>query len=520
MLRSFSRNAIYRILCTLLWFLVLVGLPLTSFPLLNRLTGAIVAPFSAIPLAVLILIWVLPYVIGEGKLPREWVPLLYFILVVVAVSALGFFLNGFYLKGRDFFDQTLRAFITLAIGLCFYLVFSAYPQDEQGLRQTLIFLYTGGVLLMLWALLEVVLLRQVGRVIAMPAWTLKLRYFLAVQSPNVYYTNRVTGFAYEPSWFVRQFNLIFFPLWLSASFQRKSLLNFRLWWFQLEDVLLIPAFIVFYFSAPRVGLLAFLMILGYLGLLIFKGAQERLVQWYLNRRRTPIRRAIWVRVVLGLIMAVVLFGMAVGLLAGFVRLASRWDDRYILFFKGTLFEDVSLFPITEAGLLTLGRRLAFYERLIYWFSGWRIFNDYPFGVGLGNAGFYFIDRMHGIAYNSLEMRDIVFRAGSLPNTKNIWVRLLAETGFIGFVVYVVWLIVLWRSAGLLWKHSSKVIKILGLAGRLCLAAYVVEGFSMDSFAMPYIWVMAGLISAGAAWVRKQHTFRDKAEQLAMGSAQD
>ncbi len=518
MLARLSGNPVYRILCNILWFLILIGLPLTSFPLLHRLTGAIVAPFSAIPLGLLALIWLVFYVMHRGKFPQEWVPLLYFVVITIAVSALGFFLNGFYLKGSDFFDQTLRAFITLAIGLSFYLVFSVYPRNERAIRQTLVFIYIGGIFLMTWALLEVILLRRFERVIDLPDWTLKVRYFLAVQSPNVYYTNRVTGFAYEPSWFVRQFNLIFFPLWLSASYQRKSLFKYRLWWIQMEDLLIIPALIIFFFSAPRVGLLAFLMILGYLGILIFKGAHHWLVNGYLKRRKPSGNREVLVRSALGFLTAVVLLVLAVGLLTGFVVFASRWDNRYILFFTGSpLFEDVSFFPVTEASLLTLGRRLAFYERLIYWFSGWRIFHDYPFGVGLGNAGFYFIERMHGIAYNSLEMRDIVFRAGSLPNIKNIWIRLLAETGFIGFVLFVVWLFILWRSAGFLRKSTSNIFKILGLAGRLCLAAYVMEGFSMDSFAMPYLWVMAGLISAGAVLVRKEFTLRDKGEQAASAS---
>jgi hypothetical protein len=47
------------------------------------------------------------------------------------------------------------------------------------------------------------------------------------------------------------------------------------------------------------------------------------------------------------------------------------------------------------------------------------------------------------------------------------------------------------------------LRILGLAGQFFILAYLVEGFSMDSFAMPYQWVMTGLISASAVVARRE-----------------
>ena len=38
MLTRLSKNSLYQLTHSVLWFLVLVGLPLTSFPLLSRLT--------------------------------------------------------------------------------------------------------------------------------------------------------------------------------------------------------------------------------------------------------------------------------------------------------------------------------------------------------------------------------------------------------------------------------------------------------------------------------------------------
>ena len=125
---------------------MILGLPVTSFPLLANLTGAIVAPFSAIPLALLMLVWLIPYLLERGKYPIEILPYLYFLIIALIISALAFFMDGHYARGQSFW-QSLRAFITVIIGLSFYLSFSVFPQDEKRLRQTLVFISVMGMLL-------------------------------------------------------------------------------------------------------------------------------------------------------------------------------------------------------------------------------------------------------------------------------------------------------------------------------------------------------------------------------------
>ena len=51
------------------------------------------------------------------------------------------------------------------------------------------------------------------------------------------------------------------------------------------------------------------------------------------------------------------------------------------------------------------------ERTIYWFGGWRMFADYPFGVGLGN-GFYMVDQINSLGYGSLKCA--IFYTSRLP----------------------------------------------------------------------------------------------------------
>jgi hypothetical protein len=261
-----------------------------------------------------------------------------------------------------------------------------------------------------------------------------------------------------------------------------------------------------------VGLLAFLASLAFLGLLILGRIHGWLIGRILKGRKKPVRHLGWMKFLLAVLLVVILIVIAGGAVLGYVVVASGWDNRYQLLLSNEILNRVDLFPLTEDSFIALSNQLAFSERVVYWFGGWHVFSDYPFGVGLGNSGFYMVDRMNGQGLGSLEIRNLVYRANYLPNSKNLWTRLLSETGFLGFAVFAVWLIVLWRSSARTRKSESNVLQIVGLAGQLFLMAYLVEGLSMDSFAMPYQWLMAGLISAAGLLARKERAAKEKAAE--------
>jgi O-antigen ligase len=151
----------------------------------------------------------------------------------------------------------------------------------------------------------------------------------------------------------------------------------------------------------------------------------------------------------------------------------------------------------------IANQLAFAERLVFWSAGWEIFNDYPFlGVGLGNAGFYFPEKMPAFGWALWEVSQVFYYHGYLPNIKSLWVRILAETGILGFSIFLVWTYILWFSGTLARSVKDPVIKVAGLTGQLVLIAFIVEGFSVDSFALPYFWFSAGLLSASAYLARQ------------------
>jgi hypothetical protein len=54
---------------------------------------------------------------------------------------------------------------------------------------------------------------------------------------------------------------------------------------------------------------------------------------------------------------------------------------------------------------------------------------------------------------------------------------------------------LWFGSRMLHSRAREVKAVIGLAGSLALLAQLVEGFSLDSFALPQMWVILGLVTA-------------------------
>ena len=142
-----------------LWALAMIGLPLTSFPAITGLTGATVAPFSIIPLAVLALVWFIPYLARRGKLPKECLFLLIFAIFATAVAAYAFFQLEPVFKNDTVLNQTIRTFIPFGMGLAFFFITSAWHKDAVDLRRTLQFIHIGGAFMLVWAIIQALVLQ-------------------------------------------------------------------------------------------------------------------------------------------------------------------------------------------------------------------------------------------------------------------------------------------------------------------------------------------------------------------------
>ncbi len=100
---------------------------------------------------------------------------------------------------------------------------------------------------------------------------------------------------------------------------------------------------------------------------------------------------------------------------------------------------------------------------------------------------------------------MLYQWTTLPNIKSLWVRLLAETGAVGFALFLCWGYVLWRSAQFLRAQRDPLLKMVGLAGCFTLIGFLIEGFSLDTFALPYYWLSFGLLTAACELARRAAT---------------
>jgi hypothetical protein len=331
-----------------------------------------------------------------------------------------------------------------------------------------------------------------------------LRDYLVVQNSAVREGNRVTGLAYEPSWFAHLLNVLYFPLWLSATYLRTSAFRFRIFKIiSLENILLPPALVVFILSSPRVGLVAFLLMLLFLLVKVNVWIYRWIVRKATSRLKVSRIRFSLFKIIIQASMALVLVTIYIGGIVGFVKLFSKYDWRYNLLNQQFSQAEINNFKWDENTLIYISGRFAFMERLVYWFTGWHVFNDFPWlGVGLGNTGFYFTNHVPSMGWDSFEIRDVIYRLYDLPNVKSLWIRLLSDTGLIGFAFFAGWYFILWRSARLAGRSQEITIKVVSLASQLALVAFLVEGFSIDSFALPFLWVITALTAANGMISRK------------------
>ncbi|NLG97608.1 MAG: O-antigen ligase family protein [Chloroflexi bacterium] len=459
-------------------------LPFTSFPLVARLTGSsMVAPLSIIPLLLLLVFWFVPYCLRGGTLPGQVRWLIGFIIAAFAAGAAAFFLPFPPYKGVTLLRSEVEAFASLAVGVCFYLVVAGWTGQRERLCFFLRWINWSGVLLIGWAFFQAgawYLLK------GYPEWMWDFQG--RVSTSLLLYAGRSNGFAYEPSWLAHQLNMLYLPLWLSATVTGFTAHNFRLGKLHFEHFLLAAGSAVLVLSISRIGWLTFVVMVAYLllrlNIYMVRWARNRFFQNYSSEDR-------WVRLFRRgfvplsiLVLLLVYTGLIIGAGYGLTKV----DPRMARLF------DFS--AIKEAGFIQYANQLVFAERIVFWQAGWEVFNDFPFlGVGLGNAGYFFPQKLSAFSWALTEVRTLLFQWSSLPNIKNLWVRLLAETGIIGFAMFICWVYILWKSSRYLSAHGDRLMKMIGLAGELLIAGFIIEGFSLDTFALPYYWILFGLLSA-------------------------
>ncbi|MCK5635769.1 MAG: O-antigen ligase family protein [Anaerolineales bacterium] len=481
-----------------LWLMLLITIPWTSSRWVVKIIGLTpVSPLALIPLVILFLVWFIPYLLRGGKLPVYSWPLLALLVIVIAADAAAFFLPLEPYKGRTLLSREIRALITLGIGFAFYFLASLMPDSEAKVRDSLRALYYGAILTMVWASVQAYFV--LDGTDGMPYDFIKLHRQFVIRQPI---GHRVSGLAFEPSWLADQLVVLYLPLWFSSVINRFSVFRTRRSWVSVELFLGIWGIMILALTFSRGGYLTFFAISGVLYLLgIWK--LTGWLSWRMlraNKAADNIRRRV-LQIMFSLILISVFIG-AVGAVAVFV---SERDTRMmnLLGIPAQIPEARALHPGTLP--FELARRLGIAERVVFWEAGYRPFEKYPvLGVGLGNAGFLFPDMVTPSGVGLTEIREILDPSNSnFPNPKNLWIRLLSETGILGFSAFVAWLILLGSGSYVLMRNSKLLYRVIGVSGAIAVAAVALENFSLDTFALPQMWIATGLLTASCRRIGHQ-----------------
>ena len=451
-----------------LWGAALFTLPVTSFryfPFLGDSTY--VRPLSLYPIALLLPFLFLQLWQKKDSFPRAGtlMPLLAFVLLAVAASGLGLLLDPLPLRGQDYLGRVLRAWVTLIIGLSFFLAAVWMNRSEEDLRFSIKWLLAGFVMDILWSGVQALafytpLLKKVTLTHWQRAFSMR----------ELVRTNRVSGMAYEPAWLAGQIATVYLP-WLVASL----LTRFRATRFKwLEVTLLGFAILLLLATFSRGGLLT--AVSAFVLTFLFVGRAEMRAAWFWFTSGFQ-RGGNWL---LRLAVVVLLVG---GLAGASLFLGQKG---YITRIFDTQAENLADFIIRNSA----GARAA------YTFGAWGAYDESPiFGVGLGASGFYIYDHLPDWALTTVPeiARQLSPENRLYPNPKNLYVRLLAETGLIGFFLFLAFLLSVLGDALRVLGSQTALGRYLGIAGIFSWFAIALYNVTQDSFATPNLWINFGIL---------------------------
>jgi O-antigen ligase len=466
------------------WWLLLLLLPVTSMPIIVKLvhSDTVAAP-SGIFLFILVLFWLIPYFISHGRLPKTAIPLLVFSGLAIAASALAFFYHIPFYKNHNIFNETITALLTLGIGIAFYLVTMTIIRDEKWLRVTLQIVCIAGAVIILWSMLQSISWFTINRY---PNWMKAIHEWYSV---GPLYRQRVSGFALEPSWLAHQLNILFIPYWLGATLARTTVFRRKIWKVSIENLLLVLGIGILLLTSSRIGLAALLVMLAIPVLRTALRILGKIDKW-ITSRPGFVRIGRGLQILVKFLWVLCLIALAVVVIIGLGYLLTKLDIR-----MRSLFEFD--FQHRDA-LLYYAEKLSLAARFVYWDAGWGVFEKYPWlGVGLGNSGFFFPETLSPYAWKLTEVRMLLFRSDLLLNPKSLWIRLLAETGIIGFSVFFCWLFSIGKTIPKMLHLKDPILQSIGWMGIFTLAGLFFEGFSLDTFGLPYYWIALGIVSCMA-----------------------
>lgn len=455
-----------------LWAATLFTVPVTSFRYFPAGEGTYVRPLAFFPLALLLITLAIQSIAGQRSLPRarSLTPLTAFMLIALVSSLLGLLLAPVPLRGQDIGARLIRAWITLLMGFGFFLGAIWMNRSESEWRFSIRWLLAGFVVDVFWSGLQAATFYL--ELLPKPLVTQWQRIF---SLRELIRTNRISGMAYEPSWLAGQIATVYMPWLLAAVLTRVRITRFR--WF--EPCLLIVAFAMVVATYSRGGILTTAVSVG-LTLVLAGRSQLRAVwSWFIAGFGRGREAALRVGIITLLLASAV---GAVLLLAQKGYISRLWDTRA---------SDLSEFLVQNSA----GARGA------YLVSAMETYEDHPWtGVGLGASGLYMYARLPDWALTTVPeiARQLSPESSLFPNPKNLYLRLLAETGILGLILYLAFQASLLGDAVDALQRGTTSWRFLGVAGLCTWLALFSYNMTQDSFATPNLWLNFGILAGVAA----------------------
>lgn len=446
-----------------LWGAALFTLPVTSFrffPFLGEATY--VRPLALYPIAFLLPLLLIQLLRGKTSFPRAGAltPFTVFILFAFVATAYGALLDPLPLRGQQYFGRVIRAWATLAIGLSFFIAAVWMNRSEDDLRFSVKWLLAGFVIDVLWSGVQsLAFYTPLLEKVTVTHWQ------RAFSMRELVRTNRVSGLAYEPAWLAGQIGTVYLP-WLFAALLTKVRVTRFKW---LEIVLLGFALLLLLATFSRGGLLTAGVALVFTFLLAGRGEIRAAWNWFLQRN--------WVFRI-GIVTVIV--GALIG--AGLFLAQKGYIAR--LFTSDA--ESLEEFVIENSA----GARAAYNAGAVGTYE-----QSPVLGVGLGASGFYIYDNLPDWALTTVPeiARQLNPENRLYPNPKNMYLRLLAETGLIGFFVFLAFLLSVLGDSVIALKSDRTILRYLGIAGLFSWLAVGMYNVTQDSFATPNLWINFGIL---------------------------
>jgi O-antigen ligase len=281
-------------------------------------------------------------------------------------------------------------------------------------------------------------------------------------------TNRISGLAYEPAWLAGQIVTMYLPI-LSAALLTKTRLTSARW---LESVLLALSILLLLATYSRGGILIGVGVSGLVFLLVGRDHLRAAWAWYFGGFRR------------GWLLRVGLLVLVMGVIAGAVAFLGQ--KNYFRRLWETSADSLSEYLVD----INVGGRSAYATGAL------AAFEEHPIsGVGLGASGFWIYDNLPDWTLTTVPeiAKQLNPESKLFPNPKNLYVRLLAETGLIGFVFFFIFLFSTLADSLTLYRRGS-FLRFLGVAGLFAWLAIALYNVTQDSFATPNIWLLPGMLA--------------------------